>query len=101
MSSGEWGDDWSNTKLFCGRCRRTWPQLDGVRVESHQRSGQPLEVLWIWCGRDVEILGCAPTSMHLRGNPTDYQIVHVMLSEHPKQLPEVQWALGSVVHDGT
>ena len=77
------------------------PSLDRVGVECHERSCQPLEVLRVGCGCDIEIHGCSPMSMDLRGNPADHQIVHVVFSEHPKHLPEVQRALRNVAHDRT
>jgi hypothetical protein len=68
-------------------------------IERRERGCESLEVLWIGGRRDIEILGRSSTSMHLRGNPTDHQIVDAMFGEHPKQLVYVQRALRSFAHD--
>jgi hypothetical protein len=86
MSGGERRHDRGDMELLGGGGRGTRSELDRVGVKSHKRGCQSLEVLWIGCGRDVEILGCSPMSMHLRGNPAYHQIVHAVFSEHSKQL---------------
>jgi hypothetical protein len=37
--------------------------------------------------------------MYLCGDAADHEVIHTVLGEHAKQLPQIQWPLELVAHE--